>query len=428
MNTHESEKLSGMLESLGYLATDDMKTADIIVFNTCCIRDGVEQKIFANVGMLKKVALKNPNLIVAVCGCMAQNKGKAETFIKRYPFVNIVFGTHNLNEFMNYLKDYEICHKTVCEIWETDHDRINEKTPMNRTSGLNAWVNIIYGCNNFCTYCIVPYVRGRERSRKKSEIIEEVTQLVKEGYKIITVLGQNVNSYGNDCQSEGNFTDLLADLCKIEGDFRIKFLSSHPKDLSDSLIDLIATEKKMSKAIHLPVQSGSNPILKEMNRKYTAEHYLGIVDKMKKKIKNLALTTDIIVGFPGETEEDFKDTYDLLEKVKYNNVFAFMYSQRTGTLADKMENQIPLKVKREKVNKILELARNISATHNVEIIGTKQDCLVLDKTEDGYTGQLDSGKNIIILSKTEIELKKYYTVLITKYENKKLYGKIAKEK
>ena len=427
MNVHESEKLAGMLESLGYVATDEYNDADIIVFNTCCIRDGVEHKIFANVGMLKKLSIKNPNLIVAICGCMAQNPGKAEAFIKRYPFVNIVFGTHNLNEFGEYVKNFENSHKTICEIWEKE-GTIDESTPMNRTSGLNAWVNIMYGCNNFCTYCIVPYVRGRERSRKKSEIIEEVKGLVKEGYKIITLLGQNVNSYGNDCSTEGTFAELLADLCKIEGDFRIKFMTSHPKDLTDECIKLIGKEKKLSKAVHLPVQSGSNEILEAMNRRYTAQHYLKLVEKMKKNIPNLSLTTDIIVGFPGETEENFMDTYKLIDTVKFSGVFAFMYSRRKGTIADKMENQIPLSVKRERVNKILELSRNIIADQNKHLVGTIQDCLLLEKVDGGYVGQIDCGKNVTITTNEDIELTKYYDVRITKYEDKKLYGEFVKEK
>ncbi len=426
MNVHESEKLSGMLEGLGYISTEDITDADIIVFNTCCIRDGVEHKIFANVGMLQKIVAKKPNLIVAICGCMAQNEGKAEAFIKRYPFVNIVFGTHNLNEFGEYVKNYEKTHKTICEVWDKEKE-IDENTPMNRTSGLNAWVNIMYGCNNFCTYCIVPYVRGRERSRKKSEIIEEVKELVQQGYKIITLLGQNVNSYGNDCQ-EGSFAELLSDLCKIEGDFRIKFMTSHPKDLTDECIALIGKEKKLSKAVHLPVQSGSNKVLETMNRKYTAEHYLNVVQKMKKQIPNLALSTDIIVGFPGETEEDFQDTYNLVKKVRYNGVFAFMYSRRKGTLADKMDNQIPLNVKRERVNKLLALSKGIAAEHNQELIGSIQDCLIIEQGLEGYYGQIDCGKNIFIETNEKIKLETYHDVRIIKYEDKKLYGEIIKEK
>ena len=273
MNVHESEKLAGMLKSLGYNETNNAEQADIIVFNTCCIRDSAEQKVLGNIGAVKKLKKQNPNLIIAVCGCMAQENGRKELFQEKYKHVNIVFGTHNLHNFKEYILNFEKSKKNIYDIWEKEVE-INENVEMYRTSNNNAWVNIMYGCNNFCTYCIVPYVRGRERSRTIEDITAEVKTLVNEGYKTITLLGQNVNSYGNDFSDETNFAKLLRTLCSLKGDFKIKFMTSHPKDLTDEVINVIATEPKMSKVIHLPVQSGSNRILKLMNRNYTVEHYL----------------------------------------------------------------------------------------------------------------------------------------------------------
>ena len=327
MNIHESEKLAGMLEKLGYKATTDNKIADVVVFNTCAIRESAEQKIYGNIGDLKSIKKQHPNMIIAVCGCMSQQKGVAENIKKRYPFVDIVFGTHNLHMFEEYLKSNLSSHKKIYDVWDKEQ-QIVENTPVYRTSNYNAWINIMYGCNNFCTYCIVPYVRGRERSRKMQDIINEATDMIQnKGYKTITLLGQNVNSYGNDIDDENvNFANLLTNLCKIDGDFRIKFLTSHPKDLTDKVIEVIAREPKISKTIHLPVQSGSTSVLKNMNRHYTAQDYRTLIDKIKKAIPDVNLTTDIIVGFPGESEEDFMQTYNLIKDVRYTSLFAFMYS------------------------------------------------------------------------------------------------------
>ncbi len=283
MNVHESEKLAGMLKSLGYNETNNAEQADIIVFNTCCIRDSAEQKVLGNIGAVKKLKKQNPNLIIAVCGCMAQENGRKELFQEKYKHVNIVFGTHNLHNFKEYILNFEKSKKNIYDIWEKEVE-INENVEMYRTSNNNAWVNIMYGCNNFCTYCIVPYVRGRERSRTIEDITAEVKTLVNEGYKTITLLGQNVNSYGNDFSDETNFAKLLRTLCSLKGDFKIKFMTSHPKDLTDEVINVIATEPKMSKVIHLPVQSGSNRILKLMNRNYTVEHYLELIKKIKQQV------------------------------------------------------------------------------------------------------------------------------------------------
>lgn len=357
MNVHESEKIAGMLENMGYAPTEDKEKADIIVFNTCAIREGAEDRALGNIGNLKKMKKANPNKIIAVAGCMTQQKQVAEKLFKTFPFIDIIVGTHNLYELPTLINKKINEHKRTLE--NIEQADINENVPVTRTSGENAWVNIMYGCNNFCSYCIVPYVRGREVSRKKTDIINECKQVLASGkYKQITLLGQNVNSYCNP-ENNSNFADLLKSICELDGDFKLTFMTSHPKDISDEVIDILASEPKILKELHLPVQSGSTKILKAMNRKYTREHYINIVDKLKAKIPNIRLTTDIIVGFPGETEDDFEDTCSLVRYVKYDGIFAFMYSKRSGTIAEKMPDQIPDEVKNFRVNKILQLEKEI---------------------------------------------------------------------
>lgn len=424
MNVHESEKLAGMLKSLNYEETNDMANADVIVFNTCCIRDAAEQKVLGNIGATKKLKKQNPNLIIAVCGCMAQEKGRAELFKEKYPYVSIVFGTHNLHKFKEYLIEFQNKHQKIYNIWENEKE-INEDVEMYRTSNNNAWVNIMYGCNNFCTYCIVPYVRGRERSRLLDDIVSEVKQLINDGYKYITLLGQNVNSYGNDFKDGTNFAKLLTTLAHLDGDFRIKFMTSHPKDLTEEVINVIANEKKLSKVIHLPVQSGSNKILKLMNRNYTVEHYKDLIDLIKTKVPNYFISTDIIVGFPHETEEDFMQTYKLVEDVNYGGVFAFMYSPRTGTVAEKMDNQVPQEIKNERVNKLLALSKKIIKEQNQQLVGKTMEALIEEKTEDGYLATLDCGKNVIITTTEKINLPTFKDVKITGINKNKLIATLC---
>ena len=421
MNVHESEKLAGMLVSLGYTECNKMEDADVIVYNTCCIRDGVEQKIYGNISITKNLKKKNPNLVVAICGCMSQASGRAEILKKKYPYVNIVFGTHNLHEFKDYLLEYQQSRKNQYRVWEKEQG-IFEDVDMYRTSGNNAWVNISYGCNNFCTYCIVPYVRGRERSKSMTDIINEVSALAKEGYKYITLLGQNVNSYGNDLNDENvTFANLLRELCKIEGDFKIKFMTSHPKDLNDDVIDAIAKNDKLAKVIHLPVQSGSNSILKAMNRRYTVEHYLSLIEKIKSKIENCYISTDIIVGFPGETEEDFMGTYNLVQKVQYDGVFAFMYSKRSGTVAETMPNQIPEEVKNQRVNKLLKLSKQITKENNNKLVGKNLNVIVVKKLKENiYIAETDSGKSLEIHTEKDLKPNTFVDVLIQEFSNNKL--------
>ncbi len=425
MNLHESEKLAGVLENAGFSATDKENEADVIVFNTCCIRESAEQKIYAHIGALKSIYKKNPNLIVAVCGCMAQEKGTSDIIQKKFPFVKIVFGTHNLTKFKEYLDKYNLSKKRVFEIWENEKD-IDENCPKYRTSGYNAWVNISYGCNNFCTYCIVPYVRGRERSRDMNDIINEVKELVHNGYKYITLLGQNVNSYGNDIDDKNvTFANLLDKLSNLDGNFKIKFMTSHPKDLNDEVINVIAKKSKICKVIHLPCQSGSTKILKAMNRRYSREEYIALIDKIKTKIKDVVLTSDFIVGFPGETEEDFIQTCSLVEYCKYNSIFAFMYSKRKGTIAEKMDNQIDIATKRQRVNKLLAIQHQITKEINLNLKDSIHN-VIIEKTLDNnqYLAKSDCGKTIIVNADSKLEENQFYDIKITKITNNKIFGKL----
>ena len=426
MNIHDSEKIAGMLKDLGYEETDDKTIADIIVFNTCCIRESAELKIMAKIGDVKALKKNNKDLIIAVCGCMTQQKGMAESLKKKFPFINIIIGTHNLEELKEYVLRFELTHKSFADVWEKEKD-IREGTSVYRTSKYNAWVNIMYGCNNFCTYCIVPYVRGRERSRKVEDIKAEVQKLVESNcYRTITLLGQNVNSYGNDFEDKDiNFVYLLKELCKIEGNFKLRFMTSHPKDFSKELVDFIASNDKMSKAIHLPVQSGSNSILKIMNRRYTVEHYKSLVDEIYKKIPNASLTTDIIVGFPGETDEDFNATYELLKYCKYSGVFGFVYSKRNGTPAAKFENQVPINVKRERITKLFELQHSIVKENDDRMVGQTVEVLIENRIKNYYIAKTDSGKTIKIKAE-DINLGEFYNVKISKILSKELVGEIVK--
>lgn len=427
MNVHESEKLAGMLHSLNYKETEDENKADVIIFNTCCIREGAEQKAYGNIGAVKKLKKNNKNLIVAVCGCMAQKEGTIAKIKESYPYVDIVFGTHNAHLLKEYILKKEKENKKTFEIWQ-DKTEVVEGVETYRTSGTNAWVNISYGCNNFCTYCIVPYVRGREISRKPEDIIYEVKMLISEGYKTITLLGQNVNSYGHDFKDENiTFAKLLASIAELHGDFRLKFMTSHPKDLTSDVIETIAKYEKISKTIHLPVQSGSSEILKAMNRRYTAEKYKTLIDEIKEKIPNVSLTTDIIVGFPGETEEDFNQTCELVRYVRYNNIFAFMYSKRSGTRAATMENQVPIAEKRRRVNYLLSIQKDISKEIFSAYLNTKQEVLVKKINKNGkeiFEGTTDCGKTVE-LENYPFREDKFYTILITDVKNNKLKGKIA---
>lgn len=356
MNVHESEKLAAICEKMGYCLAEKREEADLIIFNTCAIREGAEDRVFGNVGALKKLKKQKRDLIIAVCGCMTQKETTANHIMRTFPFVDIVIGTFNLPNFEYYVNAV----KKGRQLEILQEGDIDETVPYKRTSGENAWVNIMQGCNNFCTYCIVPYVRGREKSRSEENILKEIREVVAEGkYKKITLLGQNVNSYGKDLSPQVSFSKLLKDICAIEGDFKLWFMTSHPKDLTDDVIETIASEDKILKDIHLPAQSGNNRILNLMNRRYTREKYLGIIEKIREKIPNCRITSDFIVGFPTETEEEFEDTMSLVSEVKYDSIFAFMYSPREGTVASKMDGQIPQEIKQRRVNALLALEKKI---------------------------------------------------------------------
>ena len=358
MNVHESEKIAGILREMGYEEAKDDKEADIIVFNTCCIRETAEKRTLGHIGDVKHLKKAKPSLIVAVCGCMSQQSHRAEELKKSFPFIDIIFGTSNMHKFKDFILARKAGSRRILDIQE--YKGVIEGLNPHRTSGDNAWVNISYGCNNFCTYCIVPYVRGRERSRKVEDILDEIRTLLADGkYKTITLLGQNVNSYGKDLQGGVNFETLLKKIDELEGDFEVKFMSSHPKDFTLSLVDTIANSKKVSREIHLPLQAGSSKVLKDMNRQYDIEKYLSIVDYIKERMPDARLTTDIIVGFPGETEEDFECTMNVLRRVQFDGVFAFMYSRRKGTKAYDFENQVDSATKHRRVNAVLALQKEI---------------------------------------------------------------------
>ena len=406
LNENDSEKLCGMLEEMGYTRTDEFQDADLNLFNTCCVRENAEDKLFGKLGELKRVK-EEKGTIIAIGGCMMQEKHITDKIKESYPFVDIIFGTHTLYRFPEDLYKALMEKKKQEDILDIDGE-IYEGLPIKRDSNIKASVTIMNGCNNFCTYCIVPYVRGRERSREPKEIIKEVQELAKQGYKEITLLGQNVNSYLRVEKEKGipfeeydgvhSFATLLKAINKIDGIERIRFVSPHPKDFTDDVIEAIASCDKVCKLVHLPLQSGNTNVLKVMNRKYTKEQYLNLVDKMKAKIPNLTLSTDIIVGFPGETEEEFEDTLDVVKKVRFEQVYMFIYSRRVGTPGDKMENQIPEEIKHKRFDKLKALVESQIKENNQKYVGTIQKVLVegtSKNNENMLTGRTDSNKVVI---------------------------------
>ena len=371
MNEHDSEKIAGMLVKCGYTKADSKQDADFILFNTCCVREHAELRTFGNVGFIKELKQLNPRLILGVCGCMMQQKDVADKLYKRFPFVDLIFGTHELKNFP-FMLEKVLDNERIINISEMNGEVI-EGLPVERTPGFSTFVNIMYGCNNFCTYCIVPYVRGRERSRRAEDVVNEVREVVALGYKEVTLLGQNVNSY----YSEGvNFPKLLEMVNAVPGLTRLRFMTSHPKDLSDELIEAMAKLDKVGKHIHLPVQSGSDEILRRMNRRYTSSQYLELVSKLRSKVKDVEITTDIIVGFPGETEEDFEATCDIVRKVGYSNAYTFAYSPREGTIAAKMPDQIAQEVKKQRLNKLNAVLAETIPCGNEKYIGFEGDILI----------------------------------------------------
>ena len=413
LNENDSEKLCGMLEKMGYTKTEKQNDADLALFNTCCVRENAEDKLFGKLGELKRLK-EQKGIIIAIGGCMMQEKHITDKIKESYPFVDILFGTHTLHKFPEDLYKVIEEKRKLEDILDID-GKIYEGLPIKRDSKIKASVTIMNGCNNFCSYCIVPYVRGRERSRQPRDIIEEVKKLAKEGYKEITLLGQNVNSYlrvereknipFEEYQGVNSFATLLRAINKIDGIERIRFISPHPKDFTDDVIEAIADCEKVCKLVHLPLQSGNTKVLKEMNRKYTKEKYLNLVEKMKNKIPNLTLSTDIIVGFPGETDEEFEDTLEVVEKVGFEQVYMFIYSRRVGTPGDKMQNQIPEDIKHKRFDKLKALVESQIEENNKKYIGTTQKILVEGESKNNsnmLSGRTESNKVVIFEGSKEL--------------------------
>lgn len=429
MNVHESEKLAGILQKRGFEETTSVDDADVVVFNTCAIRESAEKKTLGHIGDLKQVKKKKPDMIICVCGCMSQQDGYSEMLISKFPFIDIVFGTHNIARFGELLDKKLTTKKHVTSITDTEDILERDMMPKNRTSGINAWVNINYGCNNFCTYCIVPYVRGREVSRPLDAIVAEVEELLKKGYKQITLLGQNVNSYGNDFTDGTTFAKLLKVLDNLDYEYRLTFMTSHPKDLSDEVIDCIASSKHIMHYIHLPFQSGSNRILDLMNRKYTREKYLNTVAKIKEKIQDVQLSSDIIVGFPTETEEDFLDTMDLVERVGFEQLFMFIYSKRKGTIAEKMEGQVDLKIKKERLSRLIAKQQEIGENISKSFVGQTLEVLIdsISPKLNGYVvGSTFFNKAVTIKGDKSL-IGKFVKVKITNAKLTSLFGEVIEE-
>ncbi len=413
LNENDSEKLCGMIEEMGYVKTDKMDEVDLAVINTCCVRENAEDRLFGKLGDLKK-AKQTRGTIIAIGGCMMQEEHITKKIKQSYPYVDLIFGTHTLHKFPEDLSKVLEEKNKLIDILDID-GKVYEGLPIKRDSSVKASVTIMNGCNNFCSYCIVPYVRGRERSRSPKDIIQEVKEIAKQGYKEVTLLGQNVNSYlrvereknipFEEYEGINSFATLLKAINKIDGIERIRFVSPHPKDFTDDVIEAIAECDKVCKLVHLPLQSGSTNVLEAMNRKYTKEQYLNLVEKMKAKIPNLTLSTDIIVGFPGETEEDFEDTLDVVRKVNFEQVYMFIYSRRVGTPGDKMENQIPEEIKHKRFDRLKALFEEQTKKNNQKYVGTTQKVLVEGKSKnngDMLTGRTDSNKVVVFEGPEEL--------------------------
>lgn len=425
MNVHESEKIAGILSDLGYTACNNIEDADIAVFNTCCIRENAENHAYGNIGMLKKLKAKKRDMIIAVGGCLTQQIGKAGELHNKFPYVDIIFGTHNLYKLKEFIIKKQRSRKAVIEIDESDGIICEDNKPL-RTSYPNAWINITYGCNNFCSYCIVPYVRGRERSRRSENIIEEAEKMISEGYKEITLLGQNVNSYGNGT-NDLSFPELLDKIARLDGKFRLRFMTSHPKDFSEELAKVVAAHDKICKSVHLPVQSGSNAILKAMNRKYTVEDYLKKIEILKKYVPDCAITTDLIVGFPNETEEDFQATCKLVKKVEFSSAFTFVYSKREGTVAAAMDGQIPEEISKDRIVRLVELVNSQTRTQSAEYIGKTVEilCEDYDDKRGMYLGRDEFGR-MAYFNSSENVIGNFLNVKIQSANGVSLTGEIVK--
>lgn len=428
MNEHDSEVMAGLLEEIFYILTTDIAEADFILLNTCCIREKAESKVLSMLGEMKKYKAKKPDLIIGVCGCMIQQKNIVPKILHASPYVSLMFGTNNMNKLPDYLQQIAKTGQPIYEIVDEDSDA-DLKLPASRQFPFKAYTNIMYGCNNYCTYCIVPFVRGRERSRRMDDIVEEVRGLAADGVVEIMLLGQNVDSYGNDFEEDVSFADLLREVDKIDGIKRIRFMTSHPKDFSLELIDVIKNSWHICPSLHLPLQSGSNEVLKRMNRKYTREHYLDIVNNIRAAIPDVSLTTDIIVGFPGETEEMFQETVDLVETVGFDNAFSFIYSKRPGTAAAKFPDDTPLAEKKERLQRLNQSLSKWSHHHNKKYEGKIVEVLVegTSKNDDNMlSGRTDTAKTVIFPGDKSL-VGKFVNVKITTAQTWILKGKLEEK-
>ena len=395
MNARDSEKLSGILEGMGYTESE-REDSDIVIINTCTVRENANEKVYGHLGILKNYKKKNPGMFIAICGCMMQERDEVDRICAKYPFVNLIFGTYNIWKFPKLIEQAVQYGKTYVDVAETVSDQA-DSMPVKRVYKYKSGVNIMYGCDNFCTYCIVPYVRGRERSRRPEDIVAEIENLVSTGVIEVMLLGQNVDSYGKGLEEPTDFARLLEMVCAIDGLERVRFMTPHPKDFSDDVIRVIKEQPKICRHLHMPLQSGSTQILRRMNRRYTKEQYLDLIEKIRRELPDAAITTDIIVGFPGESEADFLDTMDVVEKVRFDSAFTFIYSPRTGTPAAKFEDQIPPDVVKERFNRLLELVQKISAEKTALLVGQVQPVLaetVNDHTDGYLTGRL--GNNAVV--------------------------------
>lgn len=427
MNARDSEKLVGILEKIGYVESED-EHADFVIYNTCTVRENANNKVYGRLGYLSNYKKKNPDMMIGLCGCMMQEPTVVEKIRKSYRFVNLVFGTHNIYKFAELVCRCFESDSTIIDVWK-DTDKIVEDLPVKRKFSFKSGVNIMFGCNNFCSYCIVPYVRGRERSREPKDIIREIEGLVADGVCEIMLLGQNVNSYGKNLETPMSFADLLREVNKIEGLKRIRFMTSHPKDLSDELIEAMKDCDKVCKHMHLPLQSGSSRILKIMNRHYDKEQYLTLVDKIRKAIPDIAITTDIIVGFPGETEEDFQETMDVVKRVQYDSAFTFIYSKRTGTPAATMENQVPEDVIKDRFDRLLKEVQEISSEKSMQLQGKIMPVLAEEVNEHDaslITGRLDDN-SVVHFPGTEDMIGNIYQVNLEECKGFYYLGRIAQD-
>lgn len=424
MNEHDTEVITGILESMGYQGVETVEDADIILYNTCSVRENPERKVYGHIGAFKALKEQKPDLLIGICGCMTQQNEERNQILDRLPHVDLIFGTHNIHRLPELL-ERALSGERVVEVWD-EADETVEDLPVRRQNSLKAFVNIIYGCTNFCSYCIVPYTRGRERSRLPEHIIGEVTSLADEGYKEVTLLGQNVNAYGKDLGLDVDFSQLLAELNGVAKLERIRFTTSHPRDMTDKLITSLAKLEKVCEHLHLPVQAGSNDLLRRMNRGYTREYYLELVAKIKETVPGISLTTDLIVGFPGETDEDFEQTLDLVEKVQYSSAFTFIYSPRKGTPAAKMKNQVPEAVKKERIYRLIELQNRISAETMSSFVGKTLDVLVdgCQKDSGMLTGRARTNQQIIFPGSKQL-IGTITQVKVTQAQTWSLRGELA---